>query len=451
MPVRIVPDYNQEKAKSEWHIISQLNTPPINLLRRVNELIDLVPIGMERDTYQEFVRCATNLNTSIVDDGAMELYVADFLGFGSDVTGRKTQSIGHRVRLELHGEKYVGENYIELCLTCDANTFVFQGSLYNNGMREKYHDELQYFLLYHLMDYLHKWDDKRSKIITMNLYVLLIESFKKKKRYSAAISLTIPATQRAIVVDCRSVEVVAKMCNNLEEYLEVKGRFKSAALVYAEAGEHLYKVGHHLAVTLLINSGLSWRRNAINNNGTVNVDDVYEAERYYTMALHSVCFQCDSKRYQSQVFSLFKNIHCLYKLFCDIFPKQCFIFLQELLHEADSDSPILDKRITRTGVLSELRPDLHNIGRDRIICVIQSIIETAHCPKDLRKAIIDCGDPETHKYLEMNFLSDKHCYHDNEKTAARNHMKEQEQITVQQQCCACRVFIEENKLLECKW
>ena len=447
MPVHIVPDYDREKAKNEWDIVSQLQTPPINLLRRVNDLIDLVPIGRERDTYKEFVRCATDVQTCM-RDGTMILSIGDFCGFDSDITGLKEKPAGHRVRWELHSKEYIGENF-QLYLTCNAFNFHFEGSLRHNRDYEKYHYELQYFLLYQLMNFLHKNDDSSYKIIAMNLYVILVGTFRMKKRYSAAISITIPAIQRAIFEDHRSVEVVAKMCNNLGVYLEVKGQFKSAALVYAEAGEHLYKVGHHQASVLLTNSGHSWQRNAGDNNGQINANDIYEAERYYTMALHSVLFIHDHKKYRSEAFGVLTDICCLYRYFYHLFPGQGLLVLQELLQEAGIALPICDKIMTRAGVLSDLRLDLHNVGKDRMDCVIQSIIEASVCPQDMREAIVNCRDPETSNSLVLE-PSRNYYTHDDGLTDARISLSGHVHVT-KRPCTACGVFIDDSKLLECKW
>jgi hypothetical protein len=182
-----------------------------------------------------------------------------------------------------------------------------------------------------------------------------------------------------------------------------------------------------------LNSGLAWKRNANINTGNVNVNELFEAERYYALALDSTRFLYDPDEYRSSVFRTLKNLVYLYRQNSPkVFSASSALAIRELLR---------------------LHPNLMGVGKERIICVIQSIVEASSIsPTVMRKAIRDSGHPDE-KIAFSAFGGNEALHFDSHqkgKKEARRQMKGTK-LEIMQTCDACNKFNEDHKFRTCPW
>jgi hypothetical protein len=243
--------------------------------------------------------------------------------------------------------------------------------------------------------------------------------------------------------------MVAKMSNDLGRYLEDNGMFKTAALVYAEVGVHLSKVGYYLAYKGFLNSGFAWKCNANINTGNVYVKELFAAERYYALALDSARFLYDPKKYRISVFVTLKHLFNLYLQYSPkVFSASCGLAIRELLRIAgEEDLPGGSANFTY-NTQTDLHPNLVGVGKERIICVIQSIVEAASkSPTAMRKAIRDSGNPDgiiderIDETSAIRFPS----------KLQKSREKKLARLDIMQTCDACDKLNADHKFLTCPW
>lgn len=137
-------------------------------------------------------------------------------------------------------------------------------------------------------------------------------------------------------------------------------------------------------------------------------------------AFSSVSVRHDPKKYCDLVFNILRNLDCLYGISPETFPFKCAISIQALIQgagEKNTDS-------NRYG----LRYDIQGADKERILCIIQSIIEASTSPKAMRNAIYECGEhdksyvPLYYKDKNDDGVFDRQKYH---KTMAREFLKKE--------------------------